>query len=80
MVILEVIVKPQAKKSKIFYDKDLKTYIIHVQSKPVKNQANFEVIKLTKEFFQADNVKLIKGGISSRKVLEIINPKIDVKK
>ena len=70
---LEVFVKPNAKLSKIEWDKDTGKYIIFVSSPPTKGKANKEIVSILKKFFKAEQVDIIKGINNSTKSISIIN-------
>lgn len=70
-VVLEVYIKPHAKKTLLSWDKDLQKFVAYVKSPPQKGKANREVTSLIKEFFKAEEVKLLKGQTSTTKIFEL---------
>ena len=70
-VILEVYIKPNAKKTQLLWDKDISKFIAFVKSPAQKGKANKEVLFLIKEYFKAEEVNLLKGITSKTKTFEI---------
>ena len=79
MVQIKVLVKTKTKETKIDYEPETGIYIIHVQSKPINNQANKEIIKLVKKFFKAEKVEILSGFKNNQKIINLINPKIQLR-
>ncbi|MHA1983546.1 MAG: DUF167 domain-containing protein [Candidatus Hodarchaeales archaeon] len=75
MVEIEILVKPKAKQTKIDFDPVINRYIVHVQSKPINNQANMEIMKIMKKYFKAEKVEIISGFKNNQKRINLINPK-----
>ena len=79
MVRIEVLVKVNSKESKVLFDADLRKHIVYLQSKPINNKANKELLKIVKKYFDAEKVDIVTGTNSTRKLLEIANPKKELK-
>ena len=75
---LELIVKPNAKKSLITWDNDLKKYVVFVKNPPIKGKANKEIISILMKYFKTKKVILKQGFTSSIKVFEIIDAKENI--
>ena len=70
-MIVDIIVKPNSKKSEILgFDKEKNAYLVSVKSEPEKGKANLEVVKLFKKEFKKD-IKIIKGLTSKKKSLKL---------
>jgi len=72
--LVRVIVKPNAKKQEIINQGD--HLIVFLRSKPIQNKANNELINLfqKKLKIQLDEVKILSGAKSSKKVITILLP------
>ncbi len=66
-MIISVKVKPNSSKLE-FLEKEK---IVYLKSAPEKGKANQELIKLLKKHFKASKVRVIKGGTSRNKIVEI---------
>ncbi|MHA1991196.1 MAG: DUF167 domain-containing protein [Candidatus Hodarchaeales archaeon] len=75
MVEIEILVKTKAKQTKIDFDSVINRYVVHVQSKPINNQANMEITKIMKKYFKAEKVEIISGFKNNQKRINLINPK-----
>lgn len=75
MVQIKILVKTKMKETKIDYELETGLFIVHIQSKPINNQANKEIIKIIKKFFKAEKVEILSGFKNNQKLINIINPK-----
>ncbi|OLS25888.1 MAG: hypothetical protein HeimC3_11620 [Candidatus Heimdallarchaeota archaeon LC_3] len=75
MVKIEVLVKVNSKESKVLFDSDLRKYIVYLQSKPINNKANKELLKIVKKFFKAEKVDIVSGFQTNTKTMDIVNPR-----
>lgn len=77
---IKIVVIPKSSQNKKvgFYGDELK---IKIMKPPVDNEANEEVIKLCKKFFNVLNsqIKIVLGQTSRHKVLEFLVDEIKVK-
>ena len=68
----KIIVKPNASKNEISYDKERDAYRINIKAKPEQNKANIEIIKFLKKELKKD-VRIIKGLKSKEKLIMVID-------
>lgn len=68
---INVIVKPNAKKAEIIFDKEKNCYYANVKSPAEHNKANLELIKLFKKKY-GWNARIVRGLTSKRKVLVVV--------
>lgn len=79
-IILEIYVKTNSKKSTVEWDEDVQKYVVHVKNRPIKGKANKEILKLLKEYFDADVVTIDKGVTSTLKTITVQKAKKEIKK
>lgn len=68
---ITVLVKTKAKQSTLEWDKDNECFIAHVKSQPIKGRANNELMKMIKNYFDAQSIVLIKGATSTTKIFSV---------
>ena len=70
--ILEILVKPNAKKVKINKIND-NTFEIHLKSQPIKGAANKELIKILSKYFKVpkSSIEIIRGMKTTTKIVKI---------
>lgn len=78
-MVIEALIKANSKKSVVFWDQDIKKFVVYVKSPPTKGKANKEVSNLLKDYFKASAIVLIKGFSSTTKFFEIKGAKDHIK-
>jgi len=74
-MIIEVKVRPSAKKDAILKFKKPNIFEISLKAKPEKNQANKSLCRFLSKLFKIseNNIKIIKGKTSKKKLIQIKN-------
>lgn len=74
-MIIEVKVKPSAKKDTILKFKKPNIFEISLRAKPEKNQANESLCRFLSKLLKIskDEIKIIKGKTSKKKLIQIKN-------
>ena len=67
-ITIAVKVIPNSKISEVSYDKENKELVVKLRSKPVRGEANEELLQILKKKF-GSKVKILKGKFSRKKLV-----------